>query len=73
MEKNIEYDFFDLENGLRVISSKEEDIDVEVEITSKDLLSSITEEQLQKSYKFHEKINEYHAKAIESAYSYVVI
>ena len=68
----MEYDFFDLENGLRVTSSKEEDIDVEVEITSKDLLSSITEEQLQKSYEFHEKINEYHAKAISGAYNYVV-
>ena len=68
----MEYDFFDLENGLKVTSSKEEDIDVEIEITPEELLLPITEEQLQKSYEFHEKINEYHAKAISGAYKYVV-
>jgi hypothetical protein len=35
-------------------------------------LSSITEEKLQKSQEFHNKIDEHHAKAINEAYNYVV-
>jgi len=70
----MEYDFFDLENGLKFSSSSEkiEEVDIKISITPQEYLSSITEEQLQKSYEFHKKINEYHAKAISEAYTYVV-
>jgi len=70
----MEYDFFDLDNGLKFTSSKKikkNNIKIK-KITPKEYLSSITEKQLQKSYKFHEKINECHAKAISEAYNYVV-
>ena len=70
----MEYNFFDLENGLKVTSSVEEveKVDVKINITPEKYLESITEEDLQKSYEFHEKINEHHAKAISEAYNYVV-
>ena len=70
----MEYDFFDLENGLKVASSIEEvdQVDVEINITPEEYLSSITEEKLQKSQEFHNKIDEHHAKAISEAYNYVV-
>ena len=56
----MEYDFFDLENGLKFSSSSEkiEEVDIKISITPQEYLSSITEEQLQKSYEFHKKINE---------------
>jgi hypothetical protein len=70
----MKYDLLDFNVVLeeKVNEDNNEIEDVEINITSEEYLSSITEEQLERSYEFNERINEHLAKAISDAYNYVV-